>query len=73
MNAPKIPAELGLAEPTVGLIFIWMGRPMEELTRDELLEAVEWCGREIQSLRADRDRWRESGDALKYLMAGRRS
>jgi hypothetical protein len=46
---------------------------MDELTREELLEVVEWCGREIKSLRGDRDRWMQSGDALKYLMAGRRA
>ena len=51
----------------------WMGRPMDELTREELLDVAEWCGREIDYLRGDRDRWRESGDALTYLMAGKRA
>lgn len=48
----------------------WMGRPVDELTREELLQVVEWCGREIQSLRSDRDRLLRGSDAIKYLMAG---
>jgi hypothetical protein len=49
-----------------------MGRPIEELTREELLEVVEWLWGDIQSLRSDRDRWRESGDAIKYMLSGRK-
>jgi hypothetical protein len=56
-------------EPAVRLFSAWMGRPINELTREELLEVVEWCGREIQNLRSDRDRWRESGSSINYLMA----
>jgi hypothetical protein len=76
MNDPKresAPADEGRLETPVRLVSRWMGRPMDELTREELLEVVEWCGREIKSLRGDRDRWMQSGDALKYLMAGRRA
>lgn len=73
MNETTQPAVAGPVEPTVRLVSTWMGRPMTDLSRDELLEVVEWCGREMQSMRADRDRWRESGDAIKYLMAGRRA
>lgn len=73
MNEMTQPAVAGQVEPTVRLVSQWMGRPMDELTREELLEVVEWCGRDIERLRGDRDRWRESGDALKYLMAGRRA
>lgn len=51
----------------VKLISSWKGRPITELTREELLEVVDLCGREIISLRQDRDRWRESSDPLKYL------
>jgi hypothetical protein len=72
-SAPAGPAVAGPVEPTVGLVSTWLGRPVDELTREELLEVVEWCWREILSLREDRDRWRESGDSLKYLMAGRRA
>jgi hypothetical protein len=71
--AQSSPAVLGPIETTVRLVSRWMGRPMDELTREELLEVVEWCWREIESLRGDRDRWMQSGDALKYLMAGRRA
>ena len=46
----------------------WLGRPMTELTRDELLEVVEWCVNEIESLRKDRSRWKDSADVVKYLM-----
>jgi hypothetical protein len=47
----------------------WCGRPVTELSREELLEVIEYCGTEIQRLTDDRNRWRQSGDALKYLMA----
>jgi len=53
--------------PTVTL---WMGRRIEELDKAELLEAVNYCLAEIEALRADRDRWREAGDAAKYLLNG---
>lgn len=46
----------------------WMGTPITELSKEDLLEVVEYCGKEILRLRQDRDRWRESGDAAKYLM-----
>ena len=73
-NAIDAPGAVGSpVELPVGLALQWMGRPMDELTREELLEVVEWCGREIERLRGDRDRWMQSGDALKYLMAGRRA
>ncbi len=37
---------------------MWMGRPVKELTREELLEVVEYCGRQVQELREQRDKWR---------------
>ncbi len=46
---------------------MWMGRPVKELTREELLEVVEYCGRQVQELREQRDKWRAAGDPLKYL------
>lgn len=49
----------------------WFGRPVSELTREELLEVIDWCGREILRLRADNQRWLKSGSALGYLMAGK--
>jgi len=45
----------------------WYGKPINSLSREELLDVVEWCGKEIEHLRSDRDRWRESGNALEYL------
>ena len=52
-------------------VSMWKGRKMEDLTRDELLEVVEWCGQEILRLQEDRDRWFKAGDPIKYMMAGR--
>lgn len=49
-------------------VSFWMGRPVTELTKEELLEVVEYCGKEIVRLQEDRDRWRDAGDAAKYLM-----
>jgi hypothetical protein len=70
-SSTEAPAVLGPVERHVRHISLWMGRPMDELTREELLDVIAYCGCEIQSLRGDRDRWRQSGDAIKYLMAGR--
>ena len=70
-SAQNDPAVLGPVERQVRHVSLWMGRPMDELTREELLAVIEYCGREIQTLRGDRERWRQSGDAIKYLMAGR--
>ena len=71
MNREEIKHTPGPVEPTVRPVYHWMGRPINELTREELLDVVDRCRLEIESLRGDRDRWRQSGDALKYLMAGR--
>lgn len=49
-------------------VSMWMGRQMTELTRDELLEVIDYCGKEIQQLREDRDRWMRAADPVKYLM-----
>jgi hypothetical protein len=43
MNAEKQPAVAGPVEPKVRLVSTWFGRPIDELTREELLEVVEWC------------------------------
>ena len=50
-------------------ISTWYGRPVQDLSREELLQVVEYCGAEIQKLTTDRNRWRQSGDPVKYLMA----
>lgn len=46
----------------------WKGVPADELSREELLEVVCFCGQEIESLRQDRARWRDAADPVKYLM-----
>ena len=71
MKEAAQPAVAGPVEPTVRLVSAWMGQPVTDLSREELLEVVEWCGGEIQRLQGDRDKWMRSGDALKYLMDGR--
>jgi hypothetical protein len=48
----------------------WCGRPIHDLSREELLQVVEYCGTELQKLTTDRNRWMQSGDPVKYLMAG---
>lgn len=49
--------------------FTWMGLPVEGLAREELLEVIAWCASEIKALHAELDRWRESGDPIKYLQS----
>jgi hypothetical protein len=49
----------------------WRGKPIDELSREELVEALNWCGRELQEIRADRTRWMRSADPVKYLLQGR--
>lgn len=51
----------------------WMGIPVDQLDKDELIKVVEWCGQEIQRLQKDRDRWRDAGDPLKYLLKGKQN
>lgn len=46
----------------------WYGKPITKLDKAELIEALEWCGKEIQYLQKDRDRWMRAGDSSKYLM-----
>ena len=31
-------------------VVFWMGKPVTELTKEELIEALSWCGREIERL-----------------------
>lgn len=49
---------------------LWMGKPVEDLDKETLLKAVYFLGKENRELRADRDRWRQNGKAIEYLMAG---
>ena len=48
----------------------WNDVPINELDREKLIEALEWCGIEIMRLRKDRDRWRTAGDPLEYMKQG---
>jgi hypothetical protein len=57
-------------QPNTIQVATWFGRPIQDLSREELLKVVEHCGEEIQKLTSDRNRWRQSGDPVKYLMAG---
>lgn len=33
----------------------WKGKPVEELSRDELIEALNWCANEIQRLMKEKE------------------
>ena len=48
----------------------WEDVPINELDREKLIEALEWCGVEIMRLRKERDRWASAGNALEYLKQG---
>jgi hypothetical protein len=48
----------------------WFDVPINELDREKLIEALEWCGIEIMRLRKDRDRWVSAANALEYLKHG---
>lgn len=49
-------------------VITWMGQKLEDLSKEELIKAIEYSAKEIERLQQDRDRWRNSGDTLKYLM-----
>lgn len=38
----------------------WMGRPLSDLSKDELIAAVEWCGEKILTLQETNDQFRKS-------------
>ena len=46
----------------------WKGKPVTELTREELLEVVEWCSRDILRREEELQRWMAACDPAKYLM-----
>jgi hypothetical protein len=50
------------------MVFFWMGKSVDELTREELIEVIEHLSSERDSLRTDRNRWMKAGDAAKYLL-----
>jgi len=49
-------------------VIFWQGRPLTELTKEELIEVIEFCGLEIKRLEENINRWRRNGDVRKYLM-----
>lgn len=48
-----------------------MGRDLRDLSKEELLEVIDYLGSEMRSLREDRDRWFKAGDVVKYLLQER--
>lgn len=62
---------LGFSEEIIlekNKVSTWMGKPIDDLSREELIEVVNYCGNEIQRLTKDRNRWMKAGDSIKYLM-----
>ena len=55
----------------IPLVTTWFGQDIEELSRDELLEAIQWLYKENESLRNDINRQRKNSFAIDYLMAER--
>lgn len=47
---------------------LWMGRAVSELSREELLDVIEWCAGEIERLRTDQARRAPYVDWLRCLM-----
>ena len=37
------------------MIAKWKGKPVDELSRDELIEALNWCANEIQRLMKEKE------------------
>ena len=46
----------------------WMGTPIEDLSKDELIEVVRQLGGEVLLQRKDLARWMKCGDAAQYLI-----
>ena len=49
----------------------WMGTPISQLSKEELLEVIEELGKEIINLRNDRNAWMDVGDSIKYMFNNR--
>lgn len=45
----------------------WKGKPIDTLSREELIEVVNWFSRELETLREDRNAWMKSGSAVQYM------
>lgn len=48
----------------------WMGTKISELSKEQLIAVVEWCGDEILRLRKDRQILYRYADKSKVLMCG---
>lgn len=51
----------------------WYGVPIEELPRDDLLDVIKFCSKEIAELKAERNRLFAAVDLSKYLLNGTRN
>jgi hypothetical protein len=52
------------------MIHTWKGKEIDTLSREELIEALNWFSREMQTLREDRNAWMKSGSAIQYMLRG---
>lgn len=52
----------------MNMITLWRGKPITELSKEELLEVVEYCGEEIARLTRERDGWHRAANPIKHLM-----
>ena len=50
------------------MIHTWKGKPIDTLSREELIEVVNWFSRELETLREDRNAWMKSGSAIQYML-----
>lgn len=50
------------------MIHTWKGKPIDTLSREELIEVVNWFSRELETLREDRNAWMKSGSAVQYML-----
>lgn len=55
-----------MSEPVI----LWQGKPVEELTHEELLQAFAWTVHEVELLRSEQERMRPFVDWVALLMAG---
>jgi hypothetical protein len=51
-------------------VILWHGKPVEELTHEELLQAFAWTVHEVELLRAEQERMRPFVDWVALLMSG---
>lgn len=49
------------------MIHTWKGKPIAALSREELIDVVNWFSRELETLREDRNAWMKSGSAVQYM------